>query len=82
LLSPHTLWMRCNGAGADVMQRVMLSSRALEVAQVLETAQLPAFTPDMVITLFAENLRLDFRSETARAIYQHCLNRLVATRWF
>ncbi|WP_211605967.1 hypothetical protein [Paraburkholderia nemoris] len=77
-----TLWMRRNGAGADVMQRVMLSSRALEVAQVLATAQLPVFTPDMVTTLFCENLRLDFKSETARAIYQHCLTRLVATRWF
>ena len=77
-----TLWLKTNGGGADVMQRVMLSSRALEVAQGLETAQLPAFTSGLITTLFCENLRLDFRSETARAIYQHCLTWLVGTRWF
>lgn len=77
-----TLWLRTNGAGADVMQRVMLSSRALEVARHLETVPLPAFSPPMITTLFCENLRLDFRSEAARAIYQHCLTWLVGTRWF
>jgi hypothetical protein len=77
-----TMWLRSNGGGADVMQRVMLSSRALDIAQELEAARLPTFTPDMVSTLFCENLRLDFRSETARVIYQHCLTWLVGTRWF
>jgi hypothetical protein len=43
-----TLWLRTNGAGSDVMQRVMLSSRALEVARQLETAPLPAFSPPMI----------------------------------
>lgn len=40
-----TLWLKTNGGGADVVQRVMLSSRALEVARQLETAPLPAFSP-------------------------------------
>lgn len=76
------IWLRRNGGGADVMQRVMLSTRALEVAQQLETDSLPEFTPQLVPTLFCENLRLDFRSPTTREIYQRCLTRLLHTRWF
>jgi hypothetical protein len=75
------LWLNTNGGGADVMQRVMLSSRALELAGQLEMAPLPAFSRQTFTTLFCENLRLDFRSETARTIYQHCLTYLVGTRW-
>ncbi|MFM0502935.1 hypothetical protein [Paraburkholderia caffeinilytica] len=77
-----TLWLKTNGGGADVMQRVMLSSRALELARQLETARLPVFSRQMITTLFCENLRLDFRSEMARTIYQHCLTHLAGTRWF
>ncbi|MFM0078748.1 hypothetical protein P0D72_07640 [Paraburkholderia sediminicola] len=76
-----TLWLNTNGAGADVMQRVMLSSRALEVAKYLETASLPTLSSQMITKLFCENLRLDFRSATAREIYQHCLTHLVGMRW-
>jgi hypothetical protein len=82
IVESTTLWLNTNGGGADVMQRVMLSSRAVEVAQALETAQLSAFTSDMVAALFCENLRLDFRSETARTIYQQCLTWLVDSRRF
>jgi hypothetical protein len=82
IVESTTLWLNTNGGGADVMQRVMLSSRAVEVAQALETAQLPAFTSDMVAALFCENLRLDFRSEIARTIYQHCLTWPVGSRRF
>jgi hypothetical protein len=77
-----TLWLNTNGGGADVVQRVMLSSRALEVAQQLEAAPLAASSAQTITTLFCENLRLDFRSEAARNIYQHCLNALIGTRWF
>ncbi|MFM0598412.1 hypothetical protein [Paraburkholderia dilworthii] len=76
------LWLRTNGGGANVMQRVMLSTRALEIAEQLETTSSPAFTRQLVPTLFCENLRLDFRSPTAREIYQRCLTRLLHTRWF
>lgn len=74
------LWLKTNGGGADVMQRVTLSTRALEVARELETASLSEFTPQLATTLFCENLRLDFRSPTAREIYQQCLTRLLRTR--
>ncbi|MFP3564061.1 hypothetical protein [Paraburkholderia sp. SIMBA_030] len=86
-LAPHhvvestTIWLNSNGAGANVMQRAMLSSRALEIAQQLETAPLPVFSPQMITTLFCDNLRLDFRSAIAREIYQHCLTRLAGKRW-
>jgi hypothetical protein len=76
-----TLWLDTNGGGADVMQRVMLSSRALELARQLETARLPAFSRQTFTALFCENLRLDFHSGAARAIYQHCLTYLAGTRW-
>lgn len=77
-----TLWSSVNSGGADVMQRVILSSRALEVALQLEAAPLAAFSAQTITALFCENLRLDFRSEAARTIYRHCLNALIGTRWF
>ncbi|WP_147329576.1 hypothetical protein [Paraburkholderia sp. DHOC27] len=77
-----TIWLNANGAGAGVMQRVMLSSRALTIAKEVESARLPIFSPERLATLFCENLRVDFRSESARAVYQYCLNSLVRTRWF
>jgi hypothetical protein len=77
-----TGWLRANDAGADVTQRAMLSSRALEVAQEWEIAQSPASKADRDTALFHANLRLDFRSETARAIYHHCLTRLAGAQWF
>ncbi|NYH26043.1 hypothetical protein [Paraburkholderia bryophila] len=76
------IWLRKNGGGADVLQRVMLSTRALEVAQHLEGISVAEVTPQVVRTLFCENLRLDFRSPTAREIYNLCLTLLLSTRWF
>lgn len=71
-----TLWLNTNGGGANVVQRVTLSSRALEVARRMQDAPFAGFPPQAITTLFCENLRLDFRSEAARTIYQHCLNAL------
>lgn len=76
------IWLRRNGGGADVVQRVMLSTRALEVAQQLEGTSVAEVTPQVVRTLFCENLRLDFRSPTAREIYDRCLTRVLSMRWF
>ena len=70
------LWLKTNGGGADVMQRVMLSARAHDIARGLEKTLGPALTPKTVTALFCENLRLDFRSPVARDIYQHCLTHL------
>ncbi|ASL48976.1 hypothetical protein bAD24_p01395 (plasmid) [Burkholderia sp. AD24] len=76
------LWLRTNGGGADVMERVMLSTRALAIAEQLEAEPTPEFMPQPIASLFCENLRLDFRSAVARDLYQHCLTRLLQTRWF
>ncbi|WP_146014383.1 hypothetical protein [Paraburkholderia rhynchosiae] len=70
------LWLTTSAGGADVMQRVMLSARARDIAQGLEATLQPAVTPKIVTTLFCKNLRLDFRSPVAGDIYQHCLTQL------
>lgn len=72
-----TLWMRRNGAGADVMQRVMLSSRALEVAQVLETHNCPYSHLTWSSHCSAKICGLISGRKPRGAIYQHCLTRLV-----
>ncbi|WP_307252028.1 hypothetical protein [Paraburkholderia graminis] len=76
------LWLKTNGGGADVMQRVMLSAQAVDIARRLEKTLQPAVTPKSVPALFCENLRLDFRSAIAREIYQHCLTHLVDSGYF
>ncbi|CAH2897746.1 MAG: unnamed protein product [uncultured Paraburkholderia sp.] len=70
------LWLKTNGRGVDVIQRVMLSSRAVAVARRLEKTLEPAVTSESLSTLFCESLRLDFRSPVARAIYRHCVDHL------
>ncbi|CAD6562262.1 hypothetical protein LMG28727_07701 [Paraburkholderia kirstenboschensis] len=77
LVESTVMWLKTNGGGADVMQRVMLSTRALDLARGLEKTLGSAVAPGSVTALFCENLRLDFRSPVARDIYQHCLTHLV-----
>ncbi|WOD13702.1 hypothetical protein [Paraburkholderia kirstenboschensis] len=77
LVESTVLWLKANGGGADVMERVMLSARAHDIARGLENTLGSAVAPDSVAALFCENLRLDFRSPVARDIYQHCLTPLV-----
>ncbi|WP_429294725.1 hypothetical protein [Paraburkholderia sp. CI3] len=71
------LWLKTNGGGADVMERVMLSARAHDIARGLEKTSGSAIAPGSVTALFCENLCLDFCSPVARDIYQHCLTYLV-----
>jgi len=82
LVESTTLWLKTNGGGADVMQRVMLSTRALDIARCLEQTLGLAVAPGSVTALFCENLRLEFRSPVARDIYQHCLTHLVDSGCF
>ena len=76
------IWLDANGGGADVLQRVMLASRAREIAEQMELISPLTFDPGQVTSMFCENLRLDFRSPIARDIYQHCLTHLLHTRWY
>ncbi|MCX4150773.1 MULTISPECIES: hypothetical protein [Paraburkholderia] len=76
------IWLAANGGGADVLQRVLLASRAREIAERMELISPLSFGPGEVTALFCENLRLDFRSPVARDAYQHCLTELTNTRWY
>ncbi|MGF7001496.1 hypothetical protein [Paraburkholderia sp. GAS32] len=76
------IWLAANGGGADILQRVMLASRAREIAEQIELISPLTFEPGQVTSMFCENLRLDFRSPTARDVYQHCLTQLLHTRWY
>jgi len=77
LVESTVLWLKTNGGGADVIERVMLSTRALSIARSVEMELASAVMPTSVTELFCENLRLDFRSPLAREIYQLCLTHLV-----
>jgi hypothetical protein len=77
-----TMWLTANGGGADVIERVMLASRAREIAEQIELISPLMFGPGRVTSMFCENLRLDFRSPIAQEVYQHCLTQLLNTRWY
>jgi hypothetical protein len=83
-LSPlHTvestrLWLATNGGGADLLQRVRLSSCAAELAKRFAEHMPTVLDRDIAVTLVTENLRIDFRTAIARDIYQECLNHLVS----
>ncbi|SEA59380.1 hypothetical protein [Paraburkholderia sartisoli] len=75
------LWLSSNGGGADLMQRVHLASQALDIAKRVALASASGFGSKTAAGMFCENLRLDFRSDAVREIYQTCLNQLVGQRW-
>jgi hypothetical protein len=76
------LWFKANGMGTDVIQRLWLSARAVDVAKSLESVVHFDPTEESAETLFFENLHLDFRSPVAREIYRHCLVRLADSDYF
>jgi hypothetical protein len=67
------LWLKANDMRTDVIQRVSLSARALDVAKSLESVLHFDPTEESMKALFCKNLHLDFRSPVAREIYRHCL---------
>lgn len=71
------MWLTANGANTDWLQRVMLSSRALDVAKHVATASPSMADIRSVSSMLCENLRLDFRSAAVRSLYGVCLNYLV-----
>jgi hypothetical protein len=66
----------------DLIRRVMLATRACEIAQRIEAELHLALNGSAVDSMFDDNLRLDFSSGVARDIYQRCLNLLLTTRWY
>jgi hypothetical protein len=76
------IWLAANGGGADILQRVMLASRAREIAEQIELVPLRSFVPEQVMSMFCKNMMLDFRSPATRDVYQHCLTQLRHTHWY
>ncbi|QYD68769.1 hypothetical protein KZJ38_21550 [Paraburkholderia edwinii] len=76
------MWLSANGANTDWLQRVMLSSRALDVAKQVARASPSMADIKSVSSMLCENLRLDFRSPAARSLYGVCLNYLAGRMSF
>jgi len=71
------MWFAANGGGTDVIGRVMLASRARQIAEQLALIAPVALGPGQLSAMFCENLRLNFQSPIAQGVYQHCLSELV-----
>ena len=86
-LSPeHTVestrrWLSANGTEADPVQRARLSSCAPDLAERVVQRSPAVLNREIFVTLFTENLQVDFRSEMVREIYQLCLDYLVGIGW-
>jgi len=86
-LSPlHTaestgLWLLSNSGGADLIDRVRLSSCALELARRVAERTPTAQNRSVAASLIREKLRIDFRVPIAREIYQACIDHLVDMGW-
>jgi hypothetical protein len=71
------MWLSANGANTDWLQRVILSSRALDAAQAVALRSPLMADFKSVSSMLCENLRLDFRSPVASSLYETCLNYLL-----
>jgi hypothetical protein len=84
---PHTvesvqMWLWSSERDEDLTRRVMLATRACDLAHRIESELHLALNGSTVASMFDENLKLDFSSPVARDIYQRCLNLLLRTRWY
>jgi hypothetical protein len=76
------MWLESSKRDEDLTRRVMLATRAYDLAQRIESELHLALNGSTVASMFDENLKLDFSSAVARDIYQRCLNLLLSTRWY
>jgi hypothetical protein len=76
------LWLQSSKGDDDLIRRVMVATRARELAHRIESELHLALSGSVVAAMFDQNLRLDFGSEVARDIYEQCLNYLLRTRWY
>src|SRR5689334_14607771 len=65
-------WSKAIQRDEDVVARVMLTSRALSIAKVIEAETGLALSGSALASIFDSNLRLDFSSTTTRDIYDRC----------
>jgi hypothetical protein len=73
-------WLHSCGRKEDAIRRVMIASRALNVAQRIQWDLGLVLNGSTIATMFDENLRLDFNSTLAHDIYLRCRDYLVGTR--
>jgi hypothetical protein len=76
------MWLQSSKRDEDLTRRVMVATRARELAQRIESELHLTLNGSVVSSMFDENLRLDSSSAVARDIYQRCLNLLLMTRWY
>jgi hypothetical protein len=76
------MWLQSSKADEALIRRVMVATRAGELAQGIDSELHLVLNGSTVASMFDENLRLDFKSPVARDIYQRCLNFLLGTRWY
>lgn len=75
-----TYWSKALQRDEDVVARVMLTSRALLIAEVIEAATGLTLSGSALASIFDSNLRLDFSSATTREIYHRCETYLLAAK--
>ncbi|WP_435529776.1 hypothetical protein, partial [Paraburkholderia caribensis] len=63
-------------------RRAMLASRALPLAQAIETENSLVLDGCTLASVFDSNLRLDFSSAISRNIYNRCLDHLLHVKWY
>lgn len=76
------LWLQSSKRDEDLIRRVMLATRACDLARRIESELHLALNGSIVASMFDENLKLDFSSVVTRDIYQRSLNLLLRTRWY
>jgi len=73
-------WSKAMQRDEDVVARVMLASRALSIAKVIEAETGLTLSGSALASIFDSNLRLDFSSTTTRDIYDRCQRYLLTIK--
>jgi hypothetical protein len=75
-----TYWSKALQRDEDVVARVMLTSRALLIAKVMEAETGITLSGSALASIFESNMRLDFSSATTREIYHRGETYLLAAK--
>jgi hypothetical protein len=74
-------WLHSSRRNEEAIRRVMIASRALDLAQGIRSELGLVLNGSTVASMFDENCRLDFNSTVAHDIYLRCRDFLVGMRW-
>jgi hypothetical protein len=75
-------WPNARQSEDDVIRRAMLASRALPLAELIESETSLLLDGRALATMFDERLNLNFSSLQTAAIYERCLNHLMRVKWY